>query len=96
MVNVAIIDNGLKEDIIKSSNILLRKIWCKKTKKQFAQEYHATICAKIIQEFSDNVRFYDLVVMQENGNIIDVIKALEWCLIVAQLLRHKFNLFIMN
>lgn len=57
MVNVAIIDNGLKEDIIKSSNILLRKIWCKKTKKQFAQEYHATICAKIIQEFSDNCKF---------------------------------------
>ncbi len=90
MTRIAILDNGINNNIISSDKIVLRREWCEIEKDKVGKNLHGTICAKIILNICMEVEFYDLVVMQTKGVIDDMLNALEWCW------RHSVNIIHMS
>lgn len=77
MVEVALIDNGININYIKSNIIKKRIVW----EEDSDENYHGTICAAIIRDICNNVQFYDLAVMKKDTGLVDnLISALRWCL----------------
>ncbi|MGI6664621.1 MAG: S8 family serine peptidase [Christensenellaceae bacterium] len=84
--HIAILDDGVNGEFYSLENIKNdlyvsedQKII--KRKKQF-QNTHGSICAAIINKYCDNIQISSLQVIDNfgTGNIIRLIKALEWCL----------------